>query len=114
MATVKMMQGDSYPVFVDLKISGPPVQIITPAMVEEVEICVGDSLRKLYSSGDVGFDETEKQWFFIPSQQETLDLEPESYEVQARLKFPNGNYSPTKGISVGRIEILDANSTEVI
>ena len=113
MASVKMMQGDSYPVFVSLKMTqtGDP---ITPDMVEEVEICVGDSLRKTHTAGEVLYDATQLQWFFVPSQEETFALEPDSYDVQTRIKLPNGQYSPVKGIKVGTIIIIDAQSEEVI
>lgn len=113
MATIKMMQGDSYAVFVSLKLkdTGEP---ITPDMVSEVEIMVGESLRKTYSSGTVRYDEDEMQWYFIPTQEETLALDPDNYEVQARPKFANGDYSFVKGITVGNILIVDANSNEVI
>ena len=114
MASVKMMQGDSYAVFVSLTMeqTGDP---ITPSMVSDIEICVGDSLlRKTYVSGEVMYDATQSLWYFVPTQEETLAMEPDSYEVQARVKFPNGSYSPVKGIKVGTIIILDANSSEVI
>lgn len=113
MATVRMMQGDSYAVFVDLKLkeTGEP---LTPDMVADVEICVGETLRKTHAAGEVLYDSEEGEWYFIPSQEETFALDPESYEVQARIKLPNGQYSTVKGIKVGTIVILDANSNEVI
>lgn len=113
MASIKIMQGDSYPVFVALKLknTGEP---ITPDMVYEVEICVGEVLRKTYSSEEVFYDANEKEWYFVPTQSETLAMDPGAYEVQARPKFANGAYSTVKGISVGMIIILDANSSEVI
>lgn len=113
MATVRMMQGDSYAVFVNLKLTetGEP---LTPEMVADVEICVGETLRKTHTAGEVQYDPAEREWYFIPSQEETFALDPESYEVQARIKLPNGQYSTVKGIKVGTIVILDANSEEVI
>jgi hypothetical protein len=111
MATVRMMQGDSYAIFVDLKADG---SALTPDKVSDIEITVGDSFRKLYSSGEVGYDATMLQWYFLPTQEDTLAMEPNAYEVQIRVKFPNGQYSAVKGVSVGRIIILDAQSEEVI
>jgi hypothetical protein len=113
MASVKMMQGDSYAVFVALRLK-QTAEPITPDMVSEVEITVGDSLRKTLSAGEVLYDYDQNLWYFIPSQEETLAMDPDSYEVQARPKFANGQYSTVKGISVGNIVILDANSNEVI
>lgn len=113
MAALKMMQGDTYPVFIELKIDETGL-LITPDMVSEVEVCVGESIRKTYSSGEVYFDTLERKWYFIPSQSETFSLEPDSYEVQVRPKFANGDYSQVKGVRVGFIIIEDANSNEVI
>ena len=111
MASVKMMQGDSFSVFMNLKIDGA---VMTPSLISDLEISVGDSLRKLYSAGEVQYDARQLQWYFIPTQEETLAMEPGGYEVQARIKFPNDQYSFVKGVGIGRIIILDANSEEVI
>ena len=112
MASIKIMQGDSYAVFFGLDFNEEP---ITPDMLSDVEIVVGNGdIRKLYSSGEVIYDKDLKEWYFRPTQNETFALEPESYEVQARVKFRTGEYSDVKGITIGRIEILDANSEEVI
>lgn len=113
MAALRMMQGDSYPVFIELnfKETGLP---ITPDMVDEVEVYVGESIRKTYSAGEVLYDISERKWYFIPSQSETFSLDPNSYDVQVRPKFANGDYSQVKGIRVGFIIIENANSNEVI
>lgn len=111
MAVVKMMQGDSYAIFVDIKADG---KVMTPDKITDVEITVGESIRKLYSAGEVGYDSSMLQWYFLPTQEDTLAMEPNAYEVQIRVKFPNGQYSAVKGVSVGRIIILDAQSEEVI
>jgi hypothetical protein len=113
MAAIRIMQGDSYPVFVALNMKDTG-DVITPDLVSDVEISVGESLRKTYSAGETLYDSKEREWYFIPTQEETLAMEPGGYEVQARVKFPNGSYSPVKGIKVGTIIILDANSSEVI
>ena len=113
MANVKIMQGDSYAVFVQLRLLETQ-EPVTPGMVSDVEITVGESFRKTHAAGEVFYHAEIGQWYFVPSQQETFALDPDSYEVQARVKFRNGQYSPTKGITVGRITILDANSSEVI
>ena len=113
MASLRMMQGDSYPILValNLKDTGEP---ITPMMVSEVEICVGESIRKTYTADEVLYDASEMKWYFIPTQEETFAMDPGAYEVQARPKFANVEYSAVRGISVGTIVITDANSNEVI
>lgn len=111
MATIRMMQGDSYPVFIKLTVNE---QTLTPDMVAEVEVSVGAELRYLYSAGQVQFDAELGQWFVLPTQAETLSLDVDSHEVQARVKFPNDAYSSVKGVSTGYINIIDATSEEAI
>lgn len=109
MATVKMMQGDSYVIPINLKLSGNP---LTPDMVEDVEVCVGEKLRKTFREGSVGYDTSKQRWYIRPSQEETLGLDVEGYSVIARVKFSNG--ADVKGIKVGTILILDSHSEEVL
>lgn len=113
MAAFVMMQGDSYAVPITLKMRDTG-DIITPGMVSEIEVCVGQNLRKIYSSGQVLYDATQLQWYFVPTQQETFDLEPDTYEVQARVKLLNGPYSDVIGTKIGYITIIDASSEKVI
>ena len=111
MARIKMMRGDSYIVFVNLTQQGNP---LTADMVTDVEICIGDSLRKTYSGGEVGYDTLRNMWYFRPSQSETLALEEGSYEVIARVKYSPYQDADVKGIPVGRIMMVDTHSQEVI
>lgn len=113
MATVKMMQGDSFAVFFAIRLQDTG-DLITPYMVSEVEVSIGDSIRKTYTSGEVSYDATQLQWYFVPTQEETFSLDPDSYEVQARVKFRNEQYSSVRGTNIGSIMILDAQSEEVI
>lgn len=113
METFIMMQGDSYPVPVTLYFEQTD-EPLTPDMVSDVEINVGDSLRKTYANGEAWYDTELRQWYFVPTQEETFALEPGKHKVQARIKFANGQYSPVKGIDVGTIVIRDAQSEEVI
>lgn len=113
MAAIRMMQGDSYPVFVALNMKDTG-EAITPNKVSDVEIMVGEVLRKTYAAGETLYDKKAKEWYFTPTQEETLGMEPGSYEVQARVKFANGDSSPVRGVKVGTITILDAQSSEVI
>ncbi len=107
---MKMMQGDSYPVFIDLKQDGVT---LTPDMIDDLEVCVGENLRKTYSGGGVAFDTGTQMWYIRPTQQETLDLPEDSYTVIVRVKYKN-QPADVKGISVGRITIRDTHSEEVL
>lgn len=116
MATKKMMQGDSYSIPFVITMNGSTE--ITPDMVAEVELCVGNEdgaqIRRTYTGGGVWYDYEYKKWFFRPTQQETFDLEPSSYEVIVRLKFSDIPYSDVIGVKIGRIIINDTQSEEVI
>lgn len=111
MSAIKMFQGDSYAVFMNLKVDG---SVLKPDMISDLEITVGESLRKLYSAKEVLFDSEMNQWYFVPTQEDTLALEPDGYDVQARIKFLNGQYSFVRGVNIGKIVISDALSKEVI
>lgn len=111
MASIKMMRGDSYIVPIELKQNGVP---LTSGMVTDVEVCVGDALRKTFSGGGVGFDTVTKRWYIRPTQAETLAMEPGSYHVIARVKYSNTDPADVVGLVVGMIIISDTNSEEVI
>lgn len=111
MATVRMMQGDSYALLINLThMDG----VITPDLVADVEISIGDSIRKTYSGGEVLFDSIEQQWYIKPTQEETLALEPGGYEAMARIKFSDAADADVKGIKIGQVIITDSLSEEVI
>lgn len=106
-----IMRGDAYAVPVELTQDG---YALTPDMVNDVEITVGDVLTRNYSAGDVVYDEELQQWFFRLTQAETLAMEAdESYQVIARVKYTN-DPADVKGVKCGFIIVEDTNSTEVI
>lgn len=105
-----IMQGDSYPIFIELTQGG---YTLTPDMVEDVEICVGESLSFKASAGEVGYDENLEKWYIRPTQAQTLAMDADSYEVIARVKYTN-DPADVKGVKCGRITVTDTHSTEVI
>lgn len=106
-----IMRGDAYAVPVELTQGG---YVLTPEMVEDVEISVGDVLIRNYSDGGVMFDEELQQWYFRLTQTETLAMEAdESYQVIARVKYTN-DPADVKGVKCGFIIVEDTNSTEEI
>lgn len=111
MATFKMMQGDSYVVPIDLEQSGVN---LTPEMISDIEVCVGENLRKTYSDGGVGYDAANQRWYIRPTQEETLALAADGHEVIVRVKYRNTPVADVKGISVGKIIISETLSKEVI
>ena len=105
-----IMRGDAYSVPVELKQDG---KVLTPAMISELEICVGVSLRKTFSDGDVQFDETSSRWHFYLKQEETLRLPVTDLSVIARVKYPEPK-DDVIGIKLGTIHVLDTNSRAVL
>lgn len=116
MAVFKMMQGDSY--IVPFSITVNKTNHLTPDMISELEVCVGDDggakIRKTFSSGEVGYDDILNKWFFRPTQEETFSLEPGGYDVEARVKFGEDKNANVVGMKIGRITILDSQSEEIV
>ena len=110
MASVKMMQGDSYSIPIDLYLDG---QTLKPSMVKEVLVYVGSALVKSFTKKEVGYDTTKQQWYIRPTQEETLAMEPGDYQVIARVKF-NGVNPDVEGVLTGRLIITEGPGTEVL
>ena len=108
---MRIMQGDSYPIYIELTQDG---DVLKPEMVSELEICVGEQLRKLHSQGEVGFDTDSDRWYIHPKQEETLKLQPGTYMVLARVRYQNSDIEEVVGLNVGRISVIDSMSEAVI
>lgn len=109
---MKIMQGDSYPIYIELSQDGAP---LLPEVLDELEICVGEAMRKIMSDGGVQFDEDSNRWYIHPTQQETFALDNgRSYEVQARVHYKNSAPEQVIGVPVGRIQVDNAISEAVI
>ena len=112
MASVKIRQGDSYPILINVKQEGVP---LTPSMVDEVEVSIGSALRKTYTSGGVGYDPSLSRWYIFPTQQETIDLEAGDYEVMVRVKYKTNSSLPyVQSDPADRIVVLESPSKEVL
>lgn len=112
-----IMQGDSYPIHFELTIDGTALK---PEMIEELEVSLGkaeenaDALRKLYSKGEVLFDENENRWYFHPTQEETLALSEGYYRAVARPRYKNSGKEEVIGVTIGQIKVERGNSKAVI
>lgn len=106
---ITIMQGDSYPLFLNLHQDG---KLLTPSMVEDMEVCVGDVLRFTKSEGTLGYDEAKKMWYFWPTQEDTFLMEG-MYDVYVRPKYPN---TPPQvyGYKVDKIKVIYTESREVL
>lgn len=109
---VTIMQGDSYPVFINLTQNG---MVLVPDMLENLEIHVGADLRFTYAEGTVHYDEGTKRWYIWPTQEQTFSLEPGIHRVEMRIKYHNQNTTNVKGSTVtDKIKVTEAVSREVL
>lgn len=103
---MKIFQGDSYPIPVEIRQDGVPV---TSELVEEIEITIGSDIRKTYTGGGVFYEN--EMWYFLLSQEDTFSLSG-GYDVLLRLKHPgSGNVVGTK---IGKLSVEKADRKEVI
>ena len=108
---MKIMQGDEYAIYVNLKQDGV---VIKPNLVDDIEIYIGESLRKKYSDESVLFDSKELKWYFRLLQSETLNMEVGQHEVFGRIKYSGTPYNDVVGIKLESIIVMPTTSREVL
>lgn len=108
---MKIMQGDEYAIYVNLRQDGI---VINPNLVDDIEICIGDSIRKTYSSENVLFDSKEQKWYFRLLQSETLNMAEGQHEVIGRVKYTGIPYNDVVGVKLGNIIVMPTTSREVL
>ena len=108
---MKIMQGDSYPLYIRLTIDG---EVLTPDLILELEVCIGDVLRKLHSKDEVKFDYDSNCWYIWPTQEETLAMDVGQYSVVVRIKYLNDTLNQVQGQQIGRLSVVDSISEEAI
>ena len=103
---MKIIQGDSYPIPITITQDGI---VVTPEIVEDVEITVGSGIRKLHSAGEIRFEDD--TWYLLMTQQETFSLNGAN-EVVCRLKYPVSGY--THGVRVGNLDVIEISQKRVM
>lgn len=112
MATVEIKQGDSYAIFVNLAQDG---KVLTPSMVDDLEVSVGEALRFCYLDGSLHFDTQTNHWYIWPTQEQTFSMEEGSYKVEVRAKYKNQEESDVRGYDLeDRIKVRRSASREVL
>lgn len=106
-----IMQGDSYPIYIELVQDG---KRLTPEMVADVEVCVGNKLRKLYTEDEVFFEDSTNRWYIYPTQEETMELPVDEHTVIARIRYKNVGKDEVVGVNLGKIKVTDSISEEAI
>lgn len=110
--TVEIRQGDSYAIFINLVQDG---YFLTPDMIDDLEIMVGESLRFSYVEDTVKYDPESSRWYIWPTQDETFNLEEGTHKVEVRVKYHNENTTNVKGYTIDdRVKVYGAASREVL
>lgn len=108
-----IMQGDSYPIMISL-VHDAEVPL-TPEMVEEVEVTVGEGLILTHSSGGVLYDAVEGNWYIHPSQEQTFALATGTHQLLARVKYRDTPRPVVVGIEFDtNLHVRKSNSKEVL
>ena len=114
MATV-IKQGDAFQmpikIFMQDAATGETIQPMI-GDVEKVEVCIGDSIRKLYPDG-ITYDAS-SGCFCVPlAQEDTFSLpEDDTVELDLRVRFVGGGVLGIR--KKERIKVADATSEEIL
>ena len=102
-----MMKGDAYRIPINIETAEGAA---TPESFADVEVCIGRSVRKTLSAGEITYD-TERALFLVPlTQEETFALGMRS-RINIRCKYAGGD---VVGIDLGILEFEPSLSREVI
>lgn len=84
---ITITQGESWPIFLLLRQDGV---LLTPDMLQDLEVHIGDNYRKLYSDGGVKFDAEMGKWYIFPTVEETAAMEEGTYKVCCHFCYYGG------------------------
>lgn len=102
-----MMKGDAYRIPINIENAEGAA---TPESFADVEVCIGRSVRKTLSAGEITYD-TERALFLVPlTQEETFALGMRS-RINIRCKYAGGD---VVGIDLGILEFEPSLSREVL
>lgn len=108
---MKIMQGDEYDVYIDLKQDGIALK---PNLVDDIEICIGSTIRKTFQNSSVLFDSKELKWYIRLTQQETLGMEEGQHQTIGRIKYKGAPQSDVVGIKLESFIVMPTTSREVL
>lgn len=109
---VTIKQGDSRIIWFNLKVNGAT---LTPDMIDDIEICVGDDLRMTASGGEVKYDVGTQRWFIWPTQEQTFALDEGNHKVEIRRKYRNGTSENVIGHDLSeKFKVKGSTSREVL
>lgn len=83
---ITIRQGESYPIFVNLTQDG---SILTPDLITDMKLCIGDSFHKTYQSGGLAFDKASQRWYIKLTQDETMAMTVGVMVLCCHIKYPD-------------------------
>lgn len=81
---VTIIQGESQPIYIDLYQDD---RILTPDMIQDLTICIGDSFSASYLAGGVQFRQETSQWCIWPTKAETQAITPGKHWIYAHVRY---------------------------
>lgn len=84
---IRITRGESYPIFFNIKQDG---MTLTPDMIQDIEIHIGESYRKTFSSGGVMYSADRDKWYIFPTTAETNAFDEGTHNVCAHIIYKNG------------------------
>ena len=104
---ITMRQGESYRIYLNLSQND---SVLTPDMIEDLKICIGDTFSKTWKQGGVAFDETQSRWLIFPTQRETLNMREGKSKISCHVKYPDSSVIITE---IDILQVLKACCKEV-
>lgn len=106
---VVIKQGDAYGIPLDIQLNGAA---LTGADVEQVEVYIGDNIRKLFPE-QITYNDALGSFIVPVTQEETFELpEGETVRVDVRVQFPGGMVLGV--VDELKAKVADAISEEVL
>lgn len=102
-----MMTGDAYTLPIKITLENG---IASASDFKDVEVVIGNAIRKTLKEGGVRFDETSKEFLVDLTQAETFKLRGKR-DVDLRLLFANGEVF---GVKAGTLEHEESQSRTVL
>ena len=107
---MNIMQGDACNVPIKITQNDVPLD---PAVVADLEVCIGTGIRKTLGDGEVSYDEESALWYIRLTQAETFAMEG-TQEAFVRIKYHGEPYADVIGRRAGVVNVMDTTSEEVL
>jgi len=104
---ITIRQGESFRIPMNLRQDG---SALVPEQIEDIKICIADSLTKTWKNEGIKFDYEKNQWYIFPTQQETLNMKKGTYSIFCHVKYPDSSVIIAE---IGSVKVLEGCCKEV-